>query len=117
MKNVDEIIVKNNKFHRISVSVVFFKPSKENLVIAECPALNISTFGKDLKQARKMFEEAFSLWKESVDKDYDIGEVLKSLGWKLTKTICKPATDIRFSSVPVNLLATDTKNICIPVRA
>lgn len=117
MKNVNEILVKGNKMQRISVSVVFFKPKAENLVIAECPALNISTFGKDLAQAKKMFEEAFSLWEAAVDKDYNIHDVLKSLGWKLTKKGCQPNTDIRFSSVPVNLLATDTKNIFIPVRA
>ncbi|MDR1942822.1 MAG: hypothetical protein LBQ04_01700 [Endomicrobium sp.] len=40
-----------------------------------------------------MFEDAFNLWIETVNEDCNIKEVLKDLGWTVTKSSVIPKED------------------------
>ena len=115
MNNTHEITVKNRKIIKASVSVLFFRLKEKGSVIAECPALGLVTEGKNLTEAKNMFEESFSLWHEVVTEDGNIHQVLKELGWKLSKTYKAPSK-VDYSSVPVHLLEVTTKELPIPVR-
>ena len=69
--------MKNMEF---KLGVMFFE--EEEHVVAYCPALDLYTQGKDLDDAKKMFEDAVDLYfKEIVESD-TYKEVLSDLGWK-----------------------------------
>ncbi|MDR0823261.1 MAG: hypothetical protein LBN20_05750 [Endomicrobium sp.] len=109
-----KIVIKDNAIAIASLPVYFFKFNKEDKVIfAECPSLAISTFGDNLKHAKDMFKEAFDLWLETVDKNGNIIEVLKELGWKTTQSSISPKEEYR--RVPIELLASKSLNLQIPI--
>ena len=85
-----QVLVQDDKLIRVSVQVYFFKVNGDNSVYAECPSLKLVTYGKNLEHAKKMFQEAFDLWVEEVNERGNINEVLKELGWKLTKSSIVP---------------------------
>ena len=108
--------IKNNKVVFASVAVRFFKDKEEDLVFAECPALQISTYGKNITEAKKMFAEAFSLWLQTTMEDGDIHETLRTLGWKITKhSVTAPAEE--FKQVPFQLLTNRYYQLPVPVGA
>lgn len=96
----------------VSLPVLFFKSEDGKLVYAECPALKIVTYGKNLKQAKDMFQEAFSLWLDIVHEQGNIHDVLKELGWKVTKTSIVPVEQTR--RVPLCLVADKHINLSVP---
>lgn len=109
----NQIAVNGDKIVNVNVAVLFFKLPKQDTVFAECPSLGITTYGNTLTEAKKMFEEAFSLWLETVNEECSIHQVLKELGWKLTSRQAKPAP-VDYSKVPLHLLDITTKEILIP---
>jgi hypothetical protein len=61
------------------IPVIFLK--EKDSFIAYSPAVDLTTYGKSLEEAKKNFEEAFSLF---VSECIDMGtldEVLESCGW------------------------------------
>jgi hypothetical protein len=115
MKN-GNILLKGNKMIAASVPVLFFRLKNSERVFAECPALGISTSGNTLSHAKKMFEEVFSLWVDTIhDGDYDMAEALKSLGWEITANAAIPKEEVY--KVPMEILCSKSKNILIPAGA
>jgi len=112
MKN-GNILLKGGKMLAASVPVFFFRLNQNGCVFAECAALGITTSGDTLAEAKKMFEEAFLLWLETVNERYDMAEALKSLGWKITADAAIPKEE--GYKVPMEILASKSKNIFIPV--
>ena len=112
-----KILVKNDKVVSVSVPVYFFafKEDPNKYVYAECPALELTTYGDNLKHAQSMFKDAFSLWIETVNEDCNIKEVLEDLGWTTTKTSIIPKED-NFK-VPLEILASKSVNLQIPIRS
>ena len=49
--------------------------------IAYAPALDLSTFGNSLEEAKKRFTEVVEIFFEEVSKARTLEEVLKDLGW------------------------------------
>jgi predicted RNase H-like HicB family nuclease len=99
-----------------SIPVYFFKLNdKDKFIFAECPALGIITNGNSLREAKKMFEEAFSLWIETVEEKFNLVDALKSLGWKITSNEIFPENHMW--KVPCTLLASQPKNISIQLPA
>lgn len=60
-----------------------------------------------------MFEDLFNLWIETVNEDCNIKEVLKNLGWTMTKSSVIPKED-NFK-VPFEILASKSINLQIPI--
>ena len=102
-----QIVVQNDKLIELSVQVYFFKIDGDDCVYAKCPALALITHGKNLDHAKKMFQEAFDLWVEDVNERGNINDVLKELGWKVTKYSITPKEQP--FNVPINLLASQTR--------
>jgi len=90
-----------------TVTVLFFRDKKTNSVIADCPALDICTYGKNLEMAKKYFVEAFSLWKETVLKMGTLKKALQELGWECKANELKMPKETKFHhhDVPVELLS------------
>ena len=86
MKFSNKIILKDNKIAGAELCVSFYFNKKKSEVIARCAPLMITTYGKDLAHAKEMFKEAFELWLESVNEDFNAIKVLEELGWKLKKS-------------------------------
>jgi hypothetical protein len=62
------------------IPVLFFEEGKK--VIAYSPALDLSSCGKDEKQARKRFAEAAAIFIDEVNKMGTLSEVLEECGWQ-----------------------------------
>lgn len=103
MKKDYKVRLKDNKIAAINIPVHFFRLKKNGVVYAECPALRIVTYGRTLEKAQKMFSEAFTLWKETVNERGDAQEVLENLGWKFTKKDIIPSEKTCYN-VPIHLL-------------
>jgi predicted RNase H-like HicB family nuclease len=59
---------------------VFFTKEKESFV-AFSPALDLSTCGPTIEEARRNFAEALEIFFEECIKMNSLGEVLESCGW------------------------------------
>jgi hypothetical protein len=70
----------NPKIQELKLAVNFIKEGKS--VVAYSPALDISTAGKDKKEAQKNFEEMVSIFFEDIIERNTIKDVLSDLGWK-----------------------------------
>jgi predicted RNase H-like HicB family nuclease len=105
----NKISVKGNKIISVSVPVYFFRVSTDKHVHAQCSPLGIITSGTTLEKAKLMFEEAFSLWKEYVEEKRNIKDVLKELGWKITRAAAIPKEEP--IDVPIELLASRIVNL------
>ena len=64
----------------VSLPVTLTKHGKR--IVVYSPALDISTAGKDLKEARKKFEELVPLFFEELVEAGTVEDVLTELGWK-----------------------------------
>ena len=64
----------------VSLPVVLTKHGKK--IVVYSPALDISTVGKDLKDARRKFEELVPLFFEELAEGGTTDDVLSELGWE-----------------------------------
>ncbi len=91
------------KVSRASLPVIFLK--EKGQFVAYTPALDLSTSGKSLKEARKNFTEAAQILLDECYKMGTLSRVLKELGWKKGKNTWMPpaivAQDFREVTVPV----------------
>ena len=62
------------------IPVLFFEEG--NKVIAYSPAFDLSSCGKNEKQARKRFVEAVAIFLDEVTKMGTLSEVLEECGWQ-----------------------------------
>ena len=58
---------------------------QDGCVIAYAPALDLSTYGSDEKEARKNFGEILHTFMESFKDARELDQVLQSLGWEKTE--------------------------------
>jgi predicted RNase H-like HicB family nuclease len=54
-------------------------------IVSYCPALELSSFGKDEEDAKEGFEEALSIFIDELHKRGTLEKVLLNLGWGLRK--------------------------------
>lgn len=109
MKNKYKVFIKDNKITGIQVPVYFFRLKKRGNVFAECPALRIVTYGRTLEKAKAMFDDAFRLWKDTVNEDGNAIAVLRELGWQINNYKIVPAEPK--ISVPVHLLSSNNLSL------
>lgn len=72
---------KNNDRLTMSVELPVAFIEEGNTVIAYTPALDLSTCGKDKKEANEMFQEAVSIFFNDLVESGTIDEVLIGLNW------------------------------------
>lgn len=92
----------------VTVPVLFFKNTETDNIVADCPALQITTSGRTLSETQKNFHDAFVLWYETIIKMGTLKNALIELGWKIFKHKQKVQLpkQINFShrNVPVELI-------------
>jgi predicted RNase H-like HicB family nuclease len=115
MKN--KIVLKGNKIVSAVVNVKFFKDEEYNDIVARCPALRITTYGKNLEHAKKMFKEAFELWIETTNEDCDAKEILKNLNWHFEKSEATAETKREINKMPFIVSDSLILNTNIPAWA
>ena len=76
--------------HGITVQLdVFLLEDEDKIYVAFCPALNLSSYGNTLNDAKKAFDEVVSIFVEETTKKGTLEKVLLKLGWTL-KALPKP---------------------------
>jgi len=75
-------IITENRNH-ISVGVIVLILKEDNLFVAYCPALELSSYGKTKKEAKENFNDALNIFIEETQKKGTLEKVLLSLGWTL----------------------------------
>jgi len=68
----------------LNIPVTILKEGKR--FVAYTPALDLSTSGKTLAEAKKRFEEAAKIFIEEIAQHGTLEEALSDLGWKKTKS-------------------------------
>lgn len=63
----------------LTLPVLFLK--EEGSIVAYTPALDLSTAGKNLPQAKRRFEEAVTIFFQEIEEQGTTEEVLAELGW------------------------------------
>lgn len=67
----------------LTIRVDFIKEGE--FVVAYCPSLNLSSFGKDIEEAQSSFEEALEIFVEETQEMGTLEDVLLDLGWQIKK--------------------------------
>jgi hypothetical protein len=93
------------KFQKTVLNVAFYREGDK--FIAYGPALNLSTCGNSMEQAKKRFEEMLQMFLEEVEKMGTLEDVLLECGWK---KIERPQTHWQ----PPIFVGQDQKEIKIP---
>lgn len=65
----------------IAVEVFFIK--EDDMILAYCPALELSTYGADDKEVQYNFEEVLDIFFEETMKNKTLEKALLELGWTL----------------------------------
>ena len=100
----------NSKIQELKLAVNFIKESKS--VVAYSPALDISTAGKDKKEARKNFEELVSIFFSDIVERNVVGNVLSDLGWSKKSSLVNKQNPISGWTQPK--ISQDTIQVQIP---
>lgn len=88
---------------QLKLSIIFLREG--NRFIAHSPALDLSTSGKNFKEAKKRFDEAAEIFFEEIVKSGTINEVLGDLGWKKSNKKWQP---------PI-IVSQESETISVPV--
>lgn len=78
---------------------------EDSSFIAYSPALDLSTVGKSLEEAKMMFEEAVRIFFEEISEAGTLEETLLELGWQKKKE----------TLVPPVIVSHMTENFTIPI--
>jgi hypothetical protein len=100
----------------ISVGINVLLAKEEEIFVAYCPALELSSYGESENIAIKRFEEELKIFFEETSKKGTLEKYLLQNGWTLTQ---KPEPSYRPPEV-INkpfreLINTFTENVAIPV--
>jgi predicted RNase H-like HicB family nuclease len=84
-----------------SLPVIFLK--EKGRFVAYTPALDLSTSGKTLAQAKKHFAEAAAIFFEECHKEGTLDEVLRELGWEKRDNAWMPPVAVAQDSQMINI--------------
>ncbi len=88
---------------KLNLTVVILKEGDK--FVAYTPALDLSTYGKTLKEAQKNFVEAANLFLEEIKESDTVDEVLTGLGW----------TKLNREMVPPEVISHHTESFTVPL--
>ena len=87
-----------------NVPVQFFQQG--DVYVAYTPALDLSTYGSNKKEAQVSFTESIQTFFSSFDDVRELGQVLESLGWQKRKTTWQPPKiDVQKVTLPASYMA------------
>lgn len=71
----------NRNSVNVNIQVVLFK--EDDVWVAYCPALELSSYGDDKQDARQAFDEAMKIFLAETDRKGTLERYLLKLGWQL----------------------------------
>ena len=74
----------------INAIVEVYLTKEEDYIVAACPALNISSYGKTEKEAKKNFSEALDIFFEETHRKGTLERILVKYGWTISKKSYEP---------------------------
>ncbi len=74
----------------INANVEIFLTREDDYIVATCPALKISSYGKSEKEAKKNFNEAMNIFFEETNRKGTLEKVLVKYGWTISKKSYEP---------------------------
>ena len=77
-------IVRNKNIADVELDVLMLK--EDDYYVAYCPSLDLSTYGKSVKQAQRSFEKNLDIFFEETSRKGTLEKVLLKLGWTLRQT-------------------------------
>jgi len=86
---------------QFNLPVSFFKEGKS--IVAYCKVLDLSTCGKNLKDAQRMFDEAATIFLEELVKMGTLEEVLLDLGWEKKNHQFMPPLELLHTQTPISV--------------
>jgi predicted RNase H-like HicB family nuclease len=74
-------LVKEKNSIKITIQIVLFQ--EDNMWVAYCPALELSSYGDDQQDAKTAFREALDIFLKETDRKSTLERYLLKLGWQL----------------------------------
>lgn len=96
---------------KLSITVFFVQEADQ--VVAFAPALDLSTCGKNVTDAKQRFEKALDLFFEELEEMGTTEKALTELGWRRMTTSAKPWR-APSPKVPTHLLSQREMRVPIP---
>ncbi len=90
-----------NRDLQFNLPVSFFKEGKS--IVAYCKVLDLSTCGKNLKDAQRMFHEAAAIFLEELIAMGTLEEVLLDLGWQKKNRQFMPPLELLHTNTPISV--------------
>jgi predicted RNase H-like HicB family nuclease len=84
----------------VSTEITVMLYQQGDYVMAYCPALDLSSYGKTEREAKSSFEEALDIFLEYCEEQGTLEQNLVACGWKLRHGYLQPDE----VSVPIELL-------------
>lgn len=81
----NKIVQQGNKYVEVQLGVLVFQELDSYL--AYCPALNLSTYGDSINDAKEAFEDALKCYLEDCAKMGTLDKDLKAHGWTMNYAI------------------------------
>ena len=75
------ILQKDRNLLNVSVEVALFQ--EDDIWVAYCPALEVSSYGDDKDEAKESFEEAMQIFLAETERKGTLEKYLLKLGWQL----------------------------------
>ena len=97
----------------VNIQVFFFREGEQ--VVAYSPALNLSSSGRNLTQAKEMFQKALKTFFEALEEMGTTEQALTELGWRRVSSPERPwKAPISRTHVPTHLLRTSEMRVPLP---
>lgn len=74
----------NKGKHGVTIELEVFFSKDEDLIVAYCPALELSSYGKNMIESKKAFNEVVDIFMEDTAQKGTLERVLLKLGWTLS---------------------------------
>jgi hypothetical protein len=95
------------KFIDVNIHIIVFKEGESHIVY--CPALNLTGYGNTEQEASDSFNTVLDEYFIYTNNKNSLGKDLEKMGWKIKKSLKKPATPPAMSYMLLNNV--DFKNI------
>jgi predicted RNase H-like HicB family nuclease len=113
MKRRKDIIEQTTK--TLTVSLHIDIKEEDGCFIAYCPALELSSYGKDKETAQKRFDEEVKIFFNETRRKGTLEKYLLKMGWTLKKKPIPEYTPPANLKYPYNIHNSFTENVAIPV--
>ena len=108
-----------NSGKTVEVGVEVLLAQDGDYIVAVCPALNLSSFGKTSEEAKDAFHEALQLFMEDIIERQTLEKALLDLGWTLRKLPTfeykPPSEKIHSLQYPRMLEQKFRETFCVPL--